>query len=45
MTFARSRWRPPARPTERASGLPDGFLFLFVFDHNSTSRRKNPARL
>ena len=33
----------PTGPPDRARfGLPDGFLFLFVYDHNSTLRRKNP---
>jgi glycosyltransferase involved in cell wall biosynthesis len=29
----------------RSLGLPDNFLFLFVFDYNSTTRRKNPDGL
>ncbi len=38
----------PAAPAELgrdALGLPDGFLFLFVFDHNSVLERKNPLGL
>jgi len=26
-------------------GLPEGFLFLFSFDHNSVFERKNPLGL
>ena len=37
--------RPPSRPRRCASGVPDGFLFLFVFDYLSTVQRKNPVGL
>jgi glycosyltransferase involved in cell wall biosynthesis len=35
---------PPtvARHTRAELGLPEGFLFLFVFDHHSVFERKNP---
>lgn len=34
---------PPVAPITRAElGLPDGFLFLFLFDHHSVFERKNP---
>jgi len=34
---------PPIIPYSRAElGLPEGFLFLFVYDYHSTSARKNP---
>lgn len=33
------------RPDRARFGLPDGFLFLFVFDFNSIVRRKNPLGL
>jgi glycosyltransferase involved in cell wall biosynthesis len=41
---------PPVSPpsTELAPlrlGVPDGFLFLFVFDYSSTIQRKNPVGL
>lgn len=40
---------PVTAPTEPAPpnrlGLPDGFLFLFVFDYSSTNQRKNPVGL
>ena len=33
----------PAAPPDRASaGLPEGYLFMFSFDFNSTVERKNP---
>jgi hypothetical protein len=36
----------PAEPAEpRRLGVPDGFLFLFVFDYLSTVQRKNPVGL
>lgn len=36
--------RPRARPLERAElGLPEGFLFVFAFDHASIVERKNPS--
>ena len=34
---------PPRRPERARLGLPEGFLFLFTFDYNSTLRRKNPT--
>jgi glycosyltransferase involved in cell wall biosynthesis len=34
---------PPAEPLRL--GVPDGFLFLFVFDYLSTIQRKNPVGL
>ncbi|HEV7363924.1 MAG TPA: glycosyltransferase family 4 protein, partial [Solirubrobacteraceae bacterium] len=37
---------PPFAPRSRAElGLPEGFLFLFSFDHNSVFARKNPLGL
>jgi glycosyltransferase involved in cell wall biosynthesis len=33
---------PVPRRTRAALGLPDGFLFLTMFDYNSTVDRKNP---
>jgi glycosyltransferase involved in cell wall biosynthesis len=40
---------PPVQPAAAAHpirlGLPDGFLFLFVFDYSSTIQRKNPVAL
>jgi glycosyltransferase involved in cell wall biosynthesis len=40
---------PVQRPREPAAplrlGVPDGFLFLFVFDYLSTVQRKNPVGL
>jgi len=38
---------PPVdvRPDRERLGLPDGFLFLFMFDFNSISVRKNPDGL
>jgi glycosyltransferase involved in cell wall biosynthesis len=37
---------PQPAPVSRAEfGLPDGFLFLFVFDYLSVAERKNPAGL
>ena len=40
---------PVQRPAEQAEptrmGVPDGFLFLFVFDYLSTVQRKNPVGL
>jgi Glycosyl transferases group 1 len=34
---------PPATPIRL--GVPEGFLFLFVFDYSSTVQRKNPVGL
>jgi glycosyltransferase involved in cell wall biosynthesis/SAM-dependent methyltransferase len=37
---------PPVLPAKRAElGLPDGFMFLFSFDHHSIFERKNPLAL
>jgi glycosyltransferase involved in cell wall biosynthesis len=37
---------PPAEPVEPLRlGVPDGYLFLFVFDYLSTVQRKNPVGL
>lgn len=41
---------PPVQPPPEAAaplrlGVPDGFLFLFVFDYLSTIQRKNPVGL
>ena len=40
---------PVQRPAEPAEplrlGVPEGFLFLFVFDYLSTVQRKNPVGL
>jgi hypothetical protein len=37
---------PPATPAAPTRlGIPDGFLFLFVFDYLSTVERKNPVGL
>jgi glycosyltransferase involved in cell wall biosynthesis/SAM-dependent methyltransferase len=37
---------PPVRTPDRAAaGLPDGFLFLLVYDFNSVFERKNPLGL
>ena len=33
------------QPDRSRLGLPDGFLFLFVFDFNSVEKRKNPRGL
>ena len=34
---------PDVEPVERSAlGLPEGFVFLFAFDHNSVFERKNP---
>lgn len=30
-------------PSRSELGMPDGFVFLFVFDYHSTSARKNPG--
>ena len=36
----------PAAPADRAAlGLPEGFVFLFLFDFHSVARRKNPLGL
>jgi hypothetical protein len=36
----------PGHPAQaNRLGVPDGFLFLFVFDYLSTVQRKNPVRL
>jgi glycosyltransferase involved in cell wall biosynthesis len=38
--------RPPAEPAlPLRLGVPEGFLFLFVFDYLSTIQRKNPVGL
>jgi hypothetical protein len=37
--------RPAAAATPLRLGVPDGFLFLFVFDYLSTIQRKNPVGL
>jgi hypothetical protein len=37
--------RPPAPPAPLRLGVPEGFLFLFVFDYLSTVQRKNPVGL
>jgi hypothetical protein len=37
--------RPAAAPPPLRLGVPDGFLFLFVFDYLSTIQRKNPVGL
>ncbi len=38
--------QPPAEPAASLRlGVPDGFLFLFVFDYLSTIQRKNPVGL
>jgi glycosyltransferase involved in cell wall biosynthesis/SAM-dependent methyltransferase len=35
---------PPVLPASRADlGLPEGFMFLFSFDHHSVFERKNPT--
>jgi SAM-dependent methyltransferase len=36
---------PPVAADKSAAGLPDGFVFLFSFDHNSVFKRKNPVGL
>ena len=36
---------PPAPVGRSELGLPEGFLFLFLFDHNSVLARKNPLGL
>lgn len=36
---------PPAHTDRRSLGLPEGFLFLFLFDHHSVFERKNPLGL
>jgi glycosyltransferase involved in cell wall biosynthesis len=36
---------PPEAATPLRLGVPDGFLFLFVFDYLSTVQRKNPVGL
>jgi glycosyltransferase involved in cell wall biosynthesis len=36
---------PAESPAPRRLGLPDGFLFLFIFDYLSTIQRKNPVGL
>ncbi|MGD1058338.1 MAG: glycosyltransferase [Solirubrobacteraceae bacterium] len=38
--------KPPAQPAQPLRlGVPEGFLFLFVFDYLSTIQRKNPVGL
>lgn len=37
--------RPPEPAAPNRLGLPEGFLFLFVFDYLSTVQRKNPVGL
>jgi glycosyltransferase involved in cell wall biosynthesis len=37
--------RPPASPSRRSLGVPEGFLFLFCFDARSVVERKNPVGL
>ncbi len=37
--------RPPEPSQPLRLGVPDGFLFLFVFDYLSTVQRKNPVGL
>jgi glycosyltransferase involved in cell wall biosynthesis len=37
--------RPDGSPAQSRLGVPDGFLFLFVFDYLSTVQRKNPVGL
>jgi glycosyltransferase involved in cell wall biosynthesis len=38
--------QPPAAPSEPLRlGVPDGFMFLFMFDYLSTIQRKNPVGL
>jgi hypothetical protein len=37
--------RPATEATPLRLGVPDGFLFLFVFDYLSTIQRKNPVGL
>ena len=37
--------RPPDPPEPLRLGVPEGFLFLFVFDYLSTVQRKNPVGL
>ena len=37
---------PPVLPVSRSElGLPEGFLFLFSFDHHSVFERKNPLAI
>jgi SAM-dependent methyltransferase len=36
---------PVTAPTRAAAGLPEGFLFLLVYDFNSVFERKNPLGL
>jgi glycosyltransferase involved in cell wall biosynthesis/SAM-dependent methyltransferase len=36
---------PVVRPDRAALGLPDGFVFLLVYDFNSVAARKNPFGL
>jgi glycosyltransferase involved in cell wall biosynthesis len=37
---------PPARPRARGDlGLPEGFLFMFIFDYHSVFERKNPLAI
>ena len=37
--------KAPAQSAPSRLGLPDGFLFLFIFDYLSTIQRKNPVGL
>jgi SAM-dependent methyltransferase len=36
---------PRTRPDREGLGLPDDFLFLFMFDYHSVAKRKNPLGL
>jgi glycosyltransferase involved in cell wall biosynthesis len=36
---------PPADMTRAELGMPEGFIFLFIFDYRSVFRRKNPLGL
>jgi glycosyltransferase involved in cell wall biosynthesis len=37
--------RPPQPASPQRLGVPEGFLFLFIFDYLSTIQRKNPVGL
>lgn len=47
LTFPHPVLKPsvPAAPVRRRLGMPDGFVFLFMFDFFSTVGRKNPVGL